>query len=77
MGLKWNDDRGEDFPRKSFAILTSPLDVCHEDVDHGPPFHARLGKITREEMRSFFRGFGHPKVREIREGYRISMDKYG
>lgn len=23
---------------------------------------ARLGKINREEMRSFFRGFGHPKA---------------
>eukprot|EP00438_Fugacium_kawagutii_P004757 Skav203094 [mRNA] locus=scaffold447:165798:183615:+ [translate_table: standard] len=26
----------------------------------------RLGKITREEMRSFFRGFGHPKARGAR-----------
>lgn len=41
------------------------LILCTDSGFLGPTesqLGARLGKINREEMRSFFRGFGHPKA---------------
>ena len=46
-------------------FFVGPSHFCTDSGFLGPTesqLGARLGKINREEMRSFFRGFGHPKA---------------
>ena len=48
-----------------FIFFSPLLILCTDSGFLGPTesqLGARLGKINREEMRSFFRGFGHPKA---------------
>ena len=61
-------------------FFVGPSHFCTDSGFLGPTesqLGARLGKINREEMRSFFRGFGHPKALGVLDDHVVLRDNQG